>query len=399
MNARMAELADALYSGCSVRMDVQVRLLFRAPLSSFVLLFLLPLTLFAQLPKMSDGSIDVRTQREIADGLFKSGLYQQALPYYENWLRADPKDTAAYILYARCLTKLQRPENAIEALAVAARVGYAYPKALTAEPDFINLQQRRDFKDILATVRQNEAAHADIQQRLLPQTRFGRYAVLYPPGYDAKKQYHLLLMLHGNGQEPAIMLRWAKELNLSDVIIVCPEAPYVKATESIAQGKLRYSAAAEDIITNDTLRPAVVEESAKWYLSVLADAEKSLPIYKELPLIVGFSQGGFYTNVLISRQPKRFRAAVVLSASHYAFGGIEERLDAIRAAGVEVLHTHGKQDPIVPFKTAEYIEELYAKHNVVSTFIPYEGVHWMTADITRKVADWIKQHYAETIER
>lgn len=31
--ARMAELADALYSGCSVRTDVQVRFLFRAPRS------------------------------------------------------------------------------------------------------------------------------------------------------------------------------------------------------------------------------------------------------------------------------------------------------------------------------------------------------------------------------
>ncbi|MBL7997970.1 MAG: hypothetical protein JNL32_04965 [Candidatus Kapabacteria bacterium] len=409
-------------------MDVQVRLLFRAPVSrsdsnilpaaavanspvppvfpkpksqsvhhyrnavaAIVLLWAVIAPAFLQAQQSKP---DLRTYRERADEQFRAGNFKEANEFYDVWLKANPRDTGGYLMYARSLMKTVLPDKAMEQLRLSVAAGSTQSKAVDVEPEFLPLKRRKDWQEIESGLRQNENLNNEYQLRFAKQERWGRYRVLFPPKFDWKNRYHLVLLLHGNSQEPQTVLRWAKELQLEDAIIVCPEAPYVKVLETILQGKMRLSAAGEDLGMPDSLRASIVDESAEWYLTVLNDAERSLPLYRELPVVVGFSQGGFYTGVMMSRYPNRFLSAIMMCASYYDFGGIAERLPSVKKYGIDVLHVHAKQDPVVPFQTAELINSLFERNGITTTFIPYDGSHWMTPDITKRISDWIKDHFA-----
>lgn len=336
---------------------------------------------------------DLRTYRERGDEQFRLGNYKEASEFYSTWLLANPRDTSGYVFCARSMMKLNQPDKALAVLKAGANAGCAHWKAIDDQQDFSIIKNKPEWNEVKSIIQQNEDNNNDFVLRFAKQERWGRYRILFPKTYDSKLRYHLVLLLHGNSQEPQVILKWAKELQLEQCIIVCPEAPYVKLLETITQGKMRLSAAGEELGMPDSMKYAIVDESSDWYMSVLSDAQRTLPVYKELPIVVGFSQGGFYTNCLITRYPNRFRSAVMMCASYFDFGGIAERLPNVKRYGIDVLHVHGRQDPIVPFQTAELIHALFERNGVTNTFIPYDGTHWMTPDITRKVSEWIVSHF------
>ncbi len=387
--ARMAELADALHSGCSVRKDVQVRLLFRALV--LVVAMLLPLQA-QQVQRFPQAIISTSTARERADFFSRQGMWDSAEVYYQLWTQANPRDTTAWVALARLQARRGDLEAALAALAGAARAGMAHRALIESDSLLSPLLRTARGREIAVRMTTNAAEQAEYPARFARQQRIGRYRVLYPPGYDSLQRYPLVLLLHGNGNEPVMMLRWAKALGLQRAIIVCPEAPYVKVAETIAQGRLRLSAAGEDLAAPDTLNPMITDLSARWYVDVLDDAQQSLPIERSvLPVVVGFSQGGFYAQVLATRYPERVRAAVLLAPSYYHWGGIAQRLDNLVRYGIEVLHVHGRNDPIVPMQTAQLISELYRRAQVKYTLIEFDGEHWIPDDLARRIGEWIAQ--------
>ena len=389
LRARMAELADALHSGCSVRKDVQVRLLFRA----LVLLMLVFIQVGAQVARrIPQTLLPTSTARERADYFLKQGRVDSAEVYYYLWTRANPRDTTALVALARLRMQRGDRDGALEALASAATAGLTHREGIERDTLLAPLLRSTRGRQISARLSANSAEQAEYPIRYTHQERIGRYRVLYPPSYDTLQRYPLVLLLHGNGNEPVMMLRWAKALGLGRAIIVCPEAPYVKVAETIAQGRLRLSAAGEDLAAPDSLNPTIVDLSAQWYLHVLDDAERTLPVERAtLPIVVGFSQGGFYAQVLVTRYPERFRAAVLLAPSYYQWGGIAQRLGNLVRFGIDVLHVHGREDAIVPIKTAHLLGELYTRANVNYTLIEFDGEHWIPDDLARRIGEWIEQ--------
>lgn len=383
----MAELADALHSGCSVRKDVQVRLLFRA----LVVVITTASVTFAQ-QRLPVALLPTSTARERADYYLREGNDDSARVYYQLWTSANPRDTTALLTLARLYAKVGDYRRSFDVLTKAAYAGAANIEGIQRDTILSRVIEGRDGIQLLERISNNALEQKLYELRFALQERIGRYRVLYPPNFDSRQRYHLVLLLHGNGNEPMMMLRWAKALDLQRAIVVCPEAAYVKISETIAQGRLRLSAAGEDLGAPDTMNAQIVNLSAQWYRSVLEDAERSLPLITgSLPIVVGFSQGGFYAQVLISRYPERFRAAVLLSSSYYAYGGIRERLDSIRRYGLEILHVHGRKDSIVPIQTAWLMQQLYRQAEVRYTLWEFDGGHWISDDLARSIGRWIEE--------
>ncbi len=336
---------------------------------------------------------DLRTMREKADDFMKSGDYRSANASYESWVQACPRDTMAHYFHALCLVKVAQSELALKALEQAAIAGLSDLKRVNDEPEFAPLRLLNKWKEVQQRVNANARENAEFPFAYCKQERMARYRVLYPSDYDSTKRYPLILLLHGNGQTPAVMLRWMKELKLSSVIVVCPEAPYAKFPESIAHGQSQLSASPTDLQVPDTLRQETVELSARWYADVLTHAQRTLPLTKDLPLIIGFSQGGFYSLVFATRFPERIRSVIALSPSYFEEAHLRERAASLRQHGIDVLHCHGKQDPIVPFQTAELIHDMLSQAGVTTSYVPFDGIHWMTPDINQKVQTWIHAHF------
>jgi len=336
--------------------------------------------------------VSTSTARERGDYYLKQGLEDSALAAYRLWTAANPRDTTALVRLFRLFAKRGAVTDALDALSKAAAAGLTTLGELGGDSVVAVILRTPQGRTLRERIERNAAELATYPIRYARQERIGRYRVLYPPGYDSLQRYYLVLLLHGNGNEPVMMLRWAKALGLRRAIIVCPEAPYVKVAETIAQGRLRLSAAGEDLVAPDSMNPQIVDLSAQWYLSVLDDAERSLPVIaSSLPIVVGFSQGGFYAQVLATRYPHRIRAAVLLASSYYRWGGIAERLDSLRRYGIELLHVHGRNDPIVPIQTAWLIADLYKRAAINYTLIEFDGEHWIPDDLAQRIGQWIDE--------
>ncbi len=87
----------------------------------------------------------------------------------------------------------------------------------------------------------------------------------------------------------------------------------------------------------------------------------------------GFSQGAMVTTDLALRQEEAPAALVILSGALTAEA--EWRSRAGRRKGLPVLQSHGRQDPILPFDSAEALRDLLQEAGLKVDFLPFDGPH------------------------
>lgn len=223
------------------------------------------------------------------------------------------------------------------------------------------------------------------------QVRMAKYHVILPTEMKPAQTFPAVLVLHGNGHTPEFMMQWVRSMKLDSVIFIFPEAPYPKYDEIIATKKVKLSASGEGIGMPDSLMSEVVKASAAWYHDALTDASARLPISKVKPIVLGFSQGGFYSYVLATRYPWTFQSVVSVCASMYDYGHAVEHFDDLAKYGIDVLITHGRQDTTVRFQTGELIKAALERNNVSHTFLPFDGGHWPTPEVSEQIAAYIRQ--------
>jgi phospholipase/carboxylesterase len=189
-------------------------------------------------------------------------------------------------------------------------------------------------------------------------------------------------MLHGNGNAPDMMATLARTLDLGRVIVICPEAPYVKLAETIEARAEKYTAMQVAPGTPDTLLPRVIDLSAEWYKGVIDDARRTLPVDTTRgTMLIGFSQGGFFAHVLLTRHPQAFSHVVSICASMYAAGGVVERYPAVVPFAVKILVAHGTKDDVVPFQTGELIHGQLDRAGIQHVWLPFDGGHATTPPV------------------
>lgn len=296
-----------------------------------------------------------KTARQLGEEALVAGDVERAIRHLERWIDAAPTDADGAVALARAYGRAGRVADSAAAMRLA------------------TLQGKSDgFPAVY-----------------IPQRRFGRYRVYYPNGYSPQRRYRLVVLLHGNGNTSELMLSWGKTLALDNCILVAPDAPYLKVKESFAAFRERYSAAGEGNGMPDSLAADVVSLSAEWYHDVVKDARQRLSVTLDKPLLVGFSQGGFYAHVLATRFPETFAGIVSICGSMYPEGKVIERYDRLRTYGIDVLVAHGRQDDVVPFQTAQLIVGALETARVNHVFVPFDGKHWPTAEANAAIRQWI----------
>ena len=360
----------------------------------FPILFVL-LIVLSSFPLLAQKKPDPRSYRERAEEAIKSKNIKAAAALLEDWIKVNPRDGESAVVLARCFMQLSQPERAFETLKTAAELGCANSKVLTNDSIFTPLRFTRRYDELVQAFKWNADQVAEFPIKFAPQHRYGRYRVLYPLDYDEVKKYNLVLLLHGNSQDPNIILRWAKKLNLNDVIFVCPEAPYIKFRESAMTFAPRLSAMGEDLGYPDTLKDEIIFTSADWYHSIIKEVENELPIKKALPIIMGFSQGGFYANVIATRHPESVKSVITICASMYPEAKVLEHYSLLRKYGIDVLLLHASDDPLVPYQTASLYKNALELEKVEHTFFSFKGGHWPSTEASLKITDWISKHFQE----
>lgn len=335
---------------------------------------------------------DVRSFREKADSELSKGNFILAQQLYERWVEAMPRDAESFVLLAKCRFKQNDKDGGLSALERAAKLGYTRADLIEADTAFTAYSGIKKYDLTLATIRKNKTDGEKYPFRYVQQVRMGRYRILYPKNYNPDKRYNLAVMLHGNGNDPTIMLKLAEQLNLEDIIVISPEAPYLKFKESASSFTEKYTATGEDRNFPDSLKDDVISLSAQWYDSIIDDASTFLPLKKTLPLLIGFSQGGFYASVIGTRFPHRYSGIATICASMYQEGKVLENLKNLKKYSVPYLILHSNNDPVVPYQTGELLASSMKSENIDYEFFSYPGGHWVNDEAMAKLKNWIINH-------
>ncbi len=296
-----------------------------------------------------------KTARQLGEEALNSGDAERAVRLLERWIEAAPTDSEGALILARAYGRAGRTADSVLAMRLA------------------NMNGKSD----------------QFPAMYIPQRRFGRYRVHYPPGYTTQRRYRLVVLLHGNGNTSELMLNWGKTLALDNCILVAPDAPYLKVKESLGTMRERYSAANDGHGMPDSMAADVMTLSAEWYHDVVKDARQRLNVTLDKPLLVGFSQGGYYAHMLATRFPETFAGIVSICGSMYPEGRVLERYDRLRTYGIDVMVAHGRLDDIVPFQTAQLIMGALETAKVNAVFVPFDGKHWPTAEANAAIRQWI----------
>lgn len=338
------------------------------------------------------GAQELQTAFERGYALWQQGRYTEAAEAFRLWTAANPRDWEAFILLARCLLRQADTPAALQALQGAVRAGWVDTTLIISEPEWRFLERHRQGRSIVQGLRHRAAVYAGVDTVLIRQERLGRYFVLYPERFDTVRRYHLVLLLHGNSQAPSQLYSWVREWQHEDMLVVIPEAPYVRLRPTLNAAALRFSALGEELgVLPVELREDIIAVTAEWYHAVVQDARQRLPVRRALPLVVGFSQGGFMAAVLVSRHPEAYAGAALVAASYYPEGRVLERLPEIRRYGVSFLLMHGSQDPIVPFQTTQLFANSLAQAGIEHEFFAFTGGHWASPEATQRLREWILQ--------
>ncbi len=302
--------------------------------------------------------VDKRSLREKAEEIIaKKGNDSTVAILLEQWMLAVPADPESAYNLAQVYGRLGRKADSASTMDIAWQNGY------TADPR--------------------------IQTYYATQQRFGRYKVLMPARMKPRLTYPMVLLLHGNGNSADMMIQLARTMQLDSIIFVCPEAPYLKSKESFSTMRERYSASDEGLGIADKLLSQVFDYSAEWYRNVLNDARESLPVSNTKTAVVGFSQGGFYSLALATKNPELVGSVVTICASMYEYGKVMQKLKVLRTYGIPVLVTHAVNDPVVPFQTSKLIVGGLVEAGVDHKHFAFEGGHWPTAEALVAIKQWL----------
>ncbi|MFZ5438868.1 MAG: alpha/beta hydrolase [Myxococcota bacterium] len=101
----------------------------------------------------------------------------------------------------------------------------------------------------------------------------------------------------------------------------------------------------------------------------------------------GFSQGAMLATDVALRLEERPGALCILSGTLLT----EDtwRTKALTRAGLPIFQSHGRQDPILPFKAAEWLRDLLTECGSPPEFVPFDGGHTIGPDAFVKLGDFL----------
>lgn len=213
----------------------------------------------------------------------------------------------------------------------------------------------------------------------------------------------LMVMAHGFGAPGDDLVGLHEQLvmlapSLATVRFVFPAAPL--SLQSLGYGDARawwmidfekiQALNAGDLQALQEFRKLEPEGMARARAMVLklvdeAVAQSGLP-YSKL-LLGGFSQGAMITTDVALRLPERPAALAILSGTLL----VEDvwRAKASKRAGLPVLQSHGRLDPVLRFDAAERLRDLLIEAGSPPQWVPFDGAHAIPQPVLTALAQFL----------
>jgi phospholipase/carboxylesterase len=130
--------------------------------------------------------------------------------------------------------------------------------------------------------------------------------------------------------------------------------------------------------------PEGMDEAREQLAGLVAELQKSTGLPASRIVLGGFSQGAMLTTDLALRMPEAPGGLCIMSGTLTCED--EWRELARKRGPLPVVQSHGSDDPILPFKAAEWLRDLLIEAGLDVDFVPFRGMHSIPPQALRRAA-------------
>jgi phospholipase/carboxylesterase len=218
----------------------------------------------------------------------------------------------------------------------------------------------------------------------------------------AEQPSFVVLLCHGYGAPGTDLVPMARELMhlcpavAEQVRFLFPEAPLTlpglfgaRAWWHIDVARYERALRTGDLRDMRTEIPEGLASARRKLMALLevAQVETGLPMSRFL--LGGFSQGAMLATDVTLRLEEAPAGLAALSGTLLCEE--EWRPRAGKRAGLPVLQSHGRVDPVLPYQAAEWLRDLLTESGMDVNFIPFNGAHTIPGESMHALASLIER--------
>jgi phospholipase/carboxylesterase len=210
----------------------------------------------------------------------------------------------------------------------------------------------------------------------------------------------VVVLMHGFGAPGTDLVPLWRELQVpEEVRFVFPEAPLVVDRNAppdhagrawwhidIALLQRRAALGAIDALLDEI--PNGIAEARSAVVSLLDALEAELGVPSERVIIGGFSQGSMLATDVVLRSERPFAGLAILSGTLIARREWQALMP--KRAGLPVLQSHGRADPILPFSVASELHAALSAAGLNAEFVPFNGGHGIPGLVLERLAAFLR---------
>jgi phospholipase/carboxylesterase len=208
----------------------------------------------------------------------------------------------------------------------------------------------------------------------------------------------MLVLCHGYGAPGDDLVPLGLELGPT-VRFACPAAPGVlqmglpaalsgRAWWPIDMVELQTAVMLRDYETLMTRQPPGLAESRAALQQLLDVLERDFAAPRERQVLGGFSQGAMLATDVALHAERRPAALAILSGSLICK---TEWLPLMKArAGLPVLQSHGRHDPVLAYEIAEALRDALSAAGLQVQFVPFNGGHGIPPPVVAELSQLLR---------
>lgn len=208
------------------------------------------------------------------------------------------------------------------------------------------------------------------------------YVTVEPDGYEAGRQYPMIILLHGYGANMGDLAGLSGVLGDSGYVYAMPNAPIELQTGfgmmGFAWADPPAGGEGSGIYESDERLGVFFEEVMAQYGVEVGNV-----------VLGGFSQGGMMSCRLGLARPETFRGLVCLSGVVLDTDGLKERLPGDRTQ--PIFMSHGTDDTVIPIESARRSVQLLRVEGYAPQYREYEMGHEIRAEVLDDLKAWLHE--------
>jgi phospholipase/carboxylesterase len=194
------------------------------------------------------------------------------------------------------------------------------------------------------------------------------------------KNLPTLIALHGRGTNENDLVPVILALEISDLLLISPRAPFRFPYGGYAWYELGQEAIPE---------PETLQTSMELLRKFVEEVKAGYPVDPERLILLGFSQGTMMAYATALANPERFRGIVALSGYMPIRSNLSLQLNNL--AGFPVFISHGSSDQIISVRYGREAAKLLTDGGAEVTYHEYPMGHEIREETIRDIKKWVRE--------